>query len=164
MRCLVLICVAYEPVTNPKAFFKKTRVFAMLWAEPRGFTDHAFMEIVRFVVVKKMPAHSICLRISTYSGQGTTKPGVVPNDHAAVVPLGTPKGTYTKHPKGEFMMKLPLEVKIEYPGETIDPMSRINFAKPYTVEHNVKVRNVGRVVGDSVKRLDEYFAQSMGLG
>jgi hypothetical protein len=133
-----------------------------LWAEPEGFSDKAYMKIVRFVVVTKKSGHSVCLRISTYDKQATTKAGLNPDDHAAVVPQGTPSGKYTQHWKGETLAKLPLEVKVENSGVTIDAMSRINFAKPYTVEHNIKVQNVGRVVGESVKRLTEYFAESMG--
>jgi hypothetical protein len=130
-----------------------------LWAEPEGFSDRAYMKIVRFVVVAKKPAHSICLRISTYDKQATTKPGLNPSDHAAVIPQG---GTFTQHWKGEYLTKLPLEVKVENPGVSIDAMSRVNFAKPYTVEHNIKIQNIGRVVGESVQRLTEYFADSMG--
>lgn len=61
------------------------------------------------------------------------------------------------------MTKDPIEVKIENEAMTIDPMSRINFAKPYTVEHNVLILNVGRVVGDSIGLMDKYFAESLGL-
>jgi hypothetical protein len=149
-------------VSNPKAYFKKGRVFMTLWAEPEGFSDRAYMKIVRFVVVAKKPTHSICLRISTYDKQATTKAGLTPSDHAAIVPQGTPSGTFTQHWKGEHLTKLPLEVKVENPAVTIDAMSRINFAKPYTVEHNIKIQNIGRVVGESVQRLTEYFAESMG--
>jgi hypothetical protein len=66
------------------------------------------------------------------------------------------------HSMGEQLEKDPIEVKVENPDVTIDAMSRINFAKPYTVEHNVKVLNIGRVVGVSVGLLDKYFAESLG--
>jgi hypothetical protein len=129
------------------------------WAEPEGASGRPFVEIARFAVVRPNSTFSVCLRISTYSGQGTTKPGVAGHRHAAVIPVG---GTVQKHYLGENIIDEPIEVKIENPEVTIDSMSRINFAKPYTVEHNVQVRNIGRVVGDSVGRLDHYFAQSLG--
>jgi hypothetical protein len=45
----------------------------------------------------------------------------------------------------------------------VSPASRINFAKPYTIEHNIKVRNVGRVVGESVRQLEHYLAHFLGF-
>jgi hypothetical protein len=130
------------------------------WFESKGFSEEPFAEPARFAVVKPYPTFSVCLRISTYSGQATTKPGVASHRHAAVIPVD---GTIQPHHLGENIIEEPIEVKIENPEITIDPMSRINFAKPYTVEHNVKVRNIGRVVGDSVGRLDHYFAENLGL-
>lgn len=148
-----------ELVANPKGFFKKGRVFMTLWTEPRGFSAESFTEMARFVVIKPNPAFSVCLRVSTYSGQATTKPGVVADSHAAVVPVG---GTFTPHPQGEHLTKSPIVVKVENPAVNIDSMSRINFAKPYSVEHNIMVRNIGRVAGDSVGMIDRYFAESLG--
>ncbi|KAH7068392.1 hypothetical protein BKA63DRAFT_113414 [Paraphoma chrysanthemicola] len=144
---------------NPRAFFKKGRVFMTVWAEPRGFSEEVFVEPARFAVVRPHSTFSVCLRINTYGGQGTTKTGLNPRDHAAVIPAG---GRFIEHTKGEQLDKEPIEIKIEDQEIEIDPMSRINFAKPYTVEHNVKIRNIGRVFGESVGCLDRYFAESLG--
>lgn len=149
-----------EVASNPRAFFKKGRVFATLWAEPKGFSDDVFVELTRFAVIKPSSTFSVCIKISTYNGQATTKPGVASRDHAAVI---APDGVFTPHPQGEDLDKDPIEIKIENPEMTVDPMSRINFAKPYTVEHNVKIRNIGRVIGASVGLVDRYFAESLGL-
>lgn len=161
----------YEFVNNPRAFFKKGRFFMTLWSEPKGFSEaeraaigaaeQTFVEPARFVVVKPKSTHCICLRISTYSGQATAKPGVAASEHAAVLPLG---GSFQPHPRGESQMtKDPIFIKLENPDVSIDPMSRINFGKPYTVEYNIKVRKLGRVYGESVAKMDEYFAESLGL-
>jgi hypothetical protein len=151
---------ALDTATNPRAFFKKGRVFMTVWVEPKDLSEDFFTERAQFAVVKPHPTFSVCVRISTYSGQATTKPGLTVRDHAAVVPLG---GDFVPHPKGEHMEKEPIVVKVENESVTIDPMSRINFAKPYTIEHNVKILNVGRVVGESVGLVDKYFAESLGL-
>jgi hypothetical protein len=150
----------FEEVRNPHNFFKVARVFTTPWTEPDGSSGKPFTKTARFVVVKPGPTFSVCLRISTYAGQATTKFGVVAHQHAAVIPQG---GQVVLHQLGEHLSKEPIEIKIENPDVDIKPMSRINFAKPYTVEHNVKIRNVGRVVGDSVKRLEKYFAESLGF-
>jgi hypothetical protein len=115
--------------------------------------------MARFAVVKTQTSFSICLRISTYSGQATTKPGISIQDHAAVLPEG---GTLIKHPKEKDMEKTPIFIKVENPQVTVDPMSRINCVKPYSIEHNVMVRNIGRVIGESVGLLEKYFAESLG--
>jgi hypothetical protein len=131
-----------------------------LWTEPKGMSDHEnFVEMARFAVVKTHTSFSVCLRISTYLGQATTKPGVSVQDHAAILPEG---GTLVKHPKEESMEKAPVFIKVENSQVTIDPMSRINCVKPYSIEHNVMVRNIGRVVGESVGLLEKYLAESLG--
>ncbi|RYO70831.1 hypothetical protein AA0113_g2789 [Alternaria arborescens] len=151
----------FEEVRNPHMFFKPARVFMTPWTEPEGFSGRMFTETARFVVVKSGPTFSVCLRISTYSGQATSKPGVIASHHAAVIPQG---GTVTYHPHEEELSNPPIEIKVENDDVDIDPMARINFAKPYTVEHNILVRNVGRVVGDHVvRRLEMYLATNLGF-
>jgi hypothetical protein len=152
---------------NPKAFFKKGRIFMTLWAAPRGISrseehstgpEQAFIEIARFVVVKPKSSHSLCLRISTYGGQATTKAGVNPAEHAPIILDG---GTVEPH-TAETIVNDALEIKIEGDDVSVDPMSRINFAKIYTVEHNIKVRNVGRMKATSLPKLQAYFLQALG--
>jgi hypothetical protein len=152
--------VELKKADNPKNFFKKGRVFLTLWSEPKGNSLETFTKLARFVVVRVYSRYSVCLRFSTYDGQATTKHDAKSADHAAVINMG---GTFTSHVQGENMSKEPIEVKIENNDFTIDEMSRINFAKPYTVEHNLLILKIGRVVGESVWLLDTYFAQSLGL-
>ncbi len=136
------------------------------WAEPSGdsvsgrYGSHTFIKIRRFVVVRPRPGFCLCLAIHTYQGRATTKPGVRPEDHAAVVA----EGEAPRLAPGELpLRKDPMFIKVENDSTgTIDPMSRINFAKVYTVEYNVKARNVGRILSDSIWRMDRYFAQCLG--
>jgi len=44
-------------------------------------------------------------------------------------------------------------------GESMDPMSRINFKKVYTVEYNVKVRDFGNVDKAFLRYLKRQFDQ-----
>lgn len=145
------------------------------WAEPRGissgnltshgYADAVHQEDVRFVVVEQKPRHSICLRISTYGGQATTKYGATAADHAAIVAAGTPSWLYEQYTHGENLTRQPIEVKVETsdPAHAISPKARVNFTKPYTVEHNIYIQNIGRVVGqDSLQRLKEYYAEGTG--
>ena len=155
----MLTLLGYEVVRNPRNYFKIGRIFMINWSEPDGNTGRAFTKPARFVVVRPGNGFSVCLRISTYSQQGTTKPGIFPNQHAPVVLQGYEAVVY----QGEDGLKERIEIKRENVEVDISPASRINFAKPYTIEHNVKVKNIGRVVGESVRRLEQHFAEFLGF-
>ncbi|KAF2854400.1 hypothetical protein T440DRAFT_465367 [Plenodomus tracheiphilus IPT5] len=116
--------------------------------------------MARFIVIRTKRTHCLCLRISTYSGQATTKPGIAAADHVPVVPVGEYP---VNHPSGEQPMEGFVSVKVEANDVTISPMSRINFAKIYTIEHNIRVRNIGRVDKSSMGRLEGLFSQSLSI-
>jgi len=88
-----------------------------------------------------------------------TKHGVNPEDYAAVYP--TSGKVKFKPGEKESMRKEPFQIKIEESDEKIDAMSRLNFSRVYTVEHNVKVKNIGRIPPDEVPRLIHYFRDSI---
>lgn len=81
--------------------------------------------------------------ILTYGGQGTTKYGSHPEDHAVIYSSkeGGPQYLYNE----TKIIKKPIRCDIKQPEEKLDPASRLNYAKLYTVEHNVKVMFIGRV-------------------
>ncbi|KAL5371839.1 hypothetical protein DPSP01_013954 [Paraphaeosphaeria sporulosa] len=157
----------FEIVHNPKAFFKKGRVFMTPWPEPAGDAvrdqtgPRVSVNIQTFVVIRPQHGHCTCLPINTYGGQGTRKPGVIARDHAAVVAHGDEPPKHSLEP----LTKSPIFLKVENESiGPVDPMSRINFAKVYTVEDNMKVRNIGRIVPESIHRMDEYFKESFKFG
>lgn len=98
--------------------------------------------------------------ISTYGGQGAAKEDVRSHDHAVVYssqnqePLPWEEENITL---GAF------PVIIEEAGEVLGVMSRLDFGKVYTVEHNVKVLRIGRISPDQIKRLNETFVKIMGF-
>lgn len=141
------------------------------WAEPRASSSNdglnstfegkdVFQEIRRFCVIRRKPTYCLCLPINTYSGQATTKPGVVADDHCVIAPAG---GTVQLHPREKQLKKSPLFAVVEDTSISINAMSRINFAKVYPVEYNIRVRNIGRLVSDSIRDLDRYFLEAMGF-
>lgn len=168
-------------IKEPKRFFKVGRVFAVLWSEPAGeqpagknvdwndeddyetigrFGERVHTKIRRFVVVREGDRHSTCLPLLTYQGQGTLKRGVKPDDHAAVY-AENPKNLRSKEKllAGEKLRKNPFAIIIEDSKETIDPLTRINFSKIYTVEHNVKALKIGRIPDTDLLR--KYFIESV---
>jgi hypothetical protein len=136
-----------------------------LWTEPRSITDYnsskssgldaeAFMKIRRFVVIRAKPRHCMCLLITTYSRQGTSKTRVSPHDHAPLVLAGQ---TVKWHANEGRLSKKPIHFKLEDTDVDINPMSRIDFSRIYTLEYTVKVRSVGRVVPEDLPYLEAYF-------
>jgi hypothetical protein len=65
-------------------------------------------------------------------------------------------------PQEVELVKKPLSLRVENNSTgPIHRAARINFAKIYTVEYNVKVRKVGRMMADSIWRLDQYFIEML---
>jgi hypothetical protein len=84
--------------------------------------------------------------IMSYLSQGCTKNGVHARDHAVIHTSDYP--SYL--PGEERLMDLrPIKVKQYSPRDRLDPTSRLNYAKVYTIEYNVTVRFIGEVHGDS---------------
>ena len=82
--------------------------------------------------------------IMSYGNRGTTKPGVHAGDHAIIYTSSDPVWM-----AGETgMTKAPIKVVPNGPQHKLDSTSRLNYAKVYTVECNVKVWFIGRVHQD----------------
>jgi hypothetical protein len=103
-------------------------------------------------------SHCLCLPISTYQGKATANTGIAAQDHAAIIPVGS---EVRLHPDEQALKKAPLYMKVEDASVSIDPMSRVNFARVSTLEYNLKVRNVGRVVAESIKLMEEHFTEAL---
>ena len=69
-------------------------------------------------------------------------------------------GTSSEAAPGEKIVKNPITVKPATEDQKLHPKSRINFDKIYTIEHNVRVMNVGKVVAESMHNLLLYFKNS----
>lgn len=156
-------------------FFCIGRVFRVLWAEPAGanataITPNTFENVLgervhakvrRFVVIREGTRCCCALPIFTYGGQGVAKPGVVKSEHGIIytgknVPRPT-KAELGTSATEERMRSEPIQVDPDTRLNTLDPMSRINFATVSTVQHNVKVSNVGMVNRGSMRILQQHF-------
>lgn len=178
MICAILLsktltnsCPAeFETIREPSRFFKVGRVFKTPWAEPAGDISNqeetlvmdsksghkVFTKDRHFVVVKEKQGCSICLSLNTFNGQGTLKARIRPDDFAAVYDSrGQPDINF-----GETLNKEPFPIIVENPTQTIDNMSRLNFGKVYTVEHNTSVLKIGRVADENIPLLEKYFNEA----
>ncbi|KAL8291051.1 hypothetical protein RB600_006504 [Gaeumannomyces tritici] len=141
-----------------------------------------------FVVVRRRLHHSLCFSITTSNNgrnsnngggniPGGPRQGVRgrPRDFvvlysaaAAAAAAGTsgeaPTGPTPRPPspmEGEGIDRAPLGVIIEDGAQAISPLARLDCGRIYTVEDNVKVMKIGRIHTDGLKKLDEYFRESV---
>lgn len=144
--------LAYESVTNPRGFFKKGRVFMTAWAAESGDPSY-------FVVVKPKSKHCICLRISSPSMASF-------ESYSAASHYGSVITTDTADTEPNDDVQSPEEtiyVKVEDESNGLDPGSKIDFGKPYTLDYDIQIRNIGRVFGDSIGRMERNFAANLGF-
>ncbi|KAH5441365.1 hypothetical protein HBI47_040230 [Parastagonospora nodorum] len=166
------------------SFFVKGRVFAMLWSETAGatanlarngtentaitvglFNQQVFSQIRRFVIMEvNREKHFVyACAIFTYNGQGTLKRGCTASEHAPVYMTGSQATTY----QGELergMTKEPIEVTPDDETETMLPASRLRFGKHYSIEWNVKVREIGIVAPRYRSRLMKHYRDEQRNG
>lgn len=91
------------------------------------------------------------------------KQGVIKGEHS-IVYTGSepPQIPEWEDPNGEMLEAIPVIPK--NPAERkMDPMSRLNYAKPYTVEHNVKSLDFGDVPPEWISSLRSNFALTLQL-
>ena len=69
-----------------------------------------------------------------------------------------------KLPEETRLNKDPIKIDIVNISEKLNDMSRINFAKVYPVEHNVKVCEVGRVAKADFRKFCQYYEDEMKKG
>ncbi|RAL64210.1 hypothetical protein DID88_002102 [Monilinia fructigena] len=135
--------------------FKFGKVFKVLWSEPtgnaRGGTVVSWREKHDEVIV-------FCLPIMSYEGRATTKPGLYAEDHAII--HTTPNARLVPNEDGNRMIFRPVKVIPESKRHSLDSASRINYAKVYTVEYNVKVWFIGHVDRDSESTVKESYDQA----
>ncbi|EKJ69855.1 hypothetical protein NXS19_002312 [Fusarium pseudograminearum] len=142
----------------PSHMFQPGEVFKVLWPEPAGggsiveetvyrdqYGGRIFVHFRRFIVVANDLGHCTCIPISTYGKKGCKKSGVKAEQHGIVAESSNRNPVpLSNEPRLGFP---PVRVHISEPGERISKESRVNYSKLTTVEHNVKVLFIGRVVG-----------------
>jgi len=84
--------------------------------------------------------------IHTYRNRGLGKGGIKLEDHAIIY-------TSSPAPKDDGVDKEPIQVVPKTPRDKLLVGSCLNYAKIYTVEHNVKVLFIGEIEKHSQRRL-----------
>ena len=153
----------YQVVKQPQKFFKRGKFFMAYWVEPQGYDQgqsKPHSKNRRFMVVRSKKRHCLCLSVHTYQGQATSKPGVRADDHAAVIREG---GSVILHPEERELHRQPIHVILEHNDVTIDGTSRMDFSRIYTVEYNVPVKAIGRILHHDLEIFETYLSRSINL-
>jgi hypothetical protein len=101
--------------------------------------------------------------ITSYGNRGVLKPGCNPAEHTIVYLRGTqPQYMDGEHARG--MTKHPIAIDPATATETISATSRLRLGKTFTIECNVKVRDIGSVVPEHLTTLLRYHRDSRDIG
>ena len=95
--------------------------------------------------------------INTYNEQGVLKRGLSADDrnkHTVVYMTGNQP---TRLADEHLMNKQPIAVDPASPDQRLHQMSRLDFRRVHTVEHNVKVKDIGQVSQRSMPYLLTYW-------
>lgn len=162
-----------------KHFFARGRVFSMLWSETASetyaragtvntaitvgrFGQNVYSQIRRFIVVKVEHGFVYAIAIYTYTGRGTLKPGCIASEHSAVFLQGSGPTYFSGERDGPHgISKEPIEVVPVDNTINMDPASRVRFGKTYSIEWNVKVKDIGKVSPKYMPRLNRYWIEHM---
>lgn len=101
--------------------------------------------------------------ITTYGERGVLKPGCNASEHAIVYL----KGSQPQYIPGEYekgMKKSPIAIEPTDPSEQMLPTSRLRLGKTYSIECNVKVRDIGKVAFEHRTMLLRYHQDEKDLG
>ena len=98
-------------------------------------------------------------RISTHNGHGTVGKLLLQREHSIIY---TGEEAPEKFPEERKLNKDPIQVIPVNSSETLASASRIHYAKPYPIEHNVKVCEVGMVTKSDIRKLIHYYLQESG--
>ncbi|EEH35822.2 hypothetical protein PAAG_00145 [Paracoccidioides lutzii Pb01] len=143
---------------GPRRYFKTGQIFSLLWHEPAGkrgttltlHNEHVYSKIRRMVVVAEKKDCCWCLAIRTYGGRGINKTSL---DHRAHAIIRMRDG-----PREDLNSKTSTMIQDEFivvpeEGETLMGASLLDFGKVYTVEHNVKVKSIGKLTNGCISLL-----------
>ena len=147
-----------------KTFFHEGKVFAVIMNETAGETarpaknpvDYAsasinpvkyldnfvYTNVRRFVVVRAKREFCFACPVFTYSGRGTTKPGVRASEHGIICSWGQKAELL---PGESGITKTALNVVMAAGERNLHKASRIYYGIHHPIQYNVKVKEIGYI-------------------
>jgi len=91
--------------------------------------------------------------VTTYNNQGVAKSGVAKSEHA-IVYIGKQAPLPTKQElRKAGLLRQAIRVDPDAKDIGLDEMSRIALAEPHLIQHNLKVKSIGKVNRDFITHL-----------
>ena len=118
--------------------------------------------VIMIVIIQTFRSNIFCSPITTYSSQGCLKRGCVPSEHSVVYMRGT-RPTIFEGEIAAGLTKDPIEVIPASPDVTLKSASRLHYAKPYPIEMNIKVKDIGNVCPEQLSLLVSYYNQENNM-
>ncbi|KAI4644472.1 hypothetical protein J4E93_006375 [Alternaria ventricosa] len=120
------------------------------------YNEFVHTQVRRFIVTKRKREFCFAVPIFTYDNKGTTKRGVVPDEHAIAYSWGsTPQLVLGEAP----LVKSAIPIVMDDNTQPLVPASRIYFAIHHPIQFNVKVKSLGYVHPDYLPTFLGYWNQ-----
>jgi hypothetical protein len=147
-------------------FFKVGKIFSTLWTEGSSggttakdsfvseviYGEQVHSKIRRFVVIRKSDRSCTCLPILSYKPGPRKSHSINLEEHGIIY-------SHTKPKPIEGVRANPIRVQSTKNGPVFREYSLVDYSRPYTVEMNVKVKDVGSLDADSRQILVANFTQ-----
>jgi len=123
-----------------------------------GFVSRVNEEVVyshkrRFVIVSERHGFSVGIPITSYGGHGLLKKKFNREEQRAHTIVYT-QGNRPKPLEDEPMFtKGPICIDTSISGDTLSVSSRLYYAKPQSIDHNIKVKHLGQVIKADISTL-----------
>ncbi|CAN9433514.1 unnamed protein product [Alternaria alternata] len=172
----------------PNLMNRSTQMFAILFIEPAGkdavdrityYNDNrshltnrsnltqvqygqwAYSQVRRFIIVKRKQEFCFAVPVFTYGNQGTTKPGVRPEEHAIAYSYG---GVPKSVPGEQVLQKTAIPIIMNAGERPLADASRIYFGIHHPIQFNVKVKDLGYVHPQWLATFLGYWKMENGAG
>lgn len=175
--------VVYQGEMNIDRVFGKGSVIAVFWHENYGLNlpskmkgkvvmptpgrkgpgfvsqvsngEIVYSHVRRFIVVNQRQGFSTAIPISTYGGRGLSSRAESINEteqlaHTIVYAHGTTPIRLEREP---VFTKEPICIQLTARDERLSESSRLYYAKPQSIDHNIKVKHIGHVIKRDVGEL-----------
>ncbi|KAK5323694.1 hypothetical protein LTR70_003182 [Exophiala xenobiotica] len=116
------------------------------------YGEKIYSHIRRMVVIKNREGYCWCIGVNSYSGQGLKKTGLRKRERDAHTIIHDSEIAAKALPDEPRTPKRPIAVKM-VKGQSLTPASRLHYGKPYVVEWNTRVMDVGQVLRDDMPTL-----------
>lgn len=120
----------------------KDKIDSSLSIGPYGEKIHSLIR--RMVVIRQRHGYCWCIAINSYGGQGLKKPGLRKEERDAHTIIHDNRQSPQRLNGEPEIFRDPISVAM-MPGETLIIASRLHYGKPYVVEWNTRVMDIGTV-------------------